>query len=46
MVQEICRDEVFLAQKAEGATEADLQVLKDLLETLIAYKDGCVGRRT
>jgi peptide deformylase len=43
MVREICRDEVFLAQKAEAATEADLQVAEDLLETLIAHKDGCVG---
>lgn len=43
MVCEICRDEVFLAQKAEAATEADLQVADDLLETLIAHKDGCVG---
>ncbi len=43
MVREICRDEVFLAQKAEVATEADLPVAEDLLETLIAHKDGCVG---
>lgn len=43
MVREICRDEVFLAQKAEAATVADLQVADDLLETLIAHKDGCVG---
>lgn len=43
MVREICRDEVFLAQKAEAATEADLQVAEDLLETLIAHKDDCVG---
>ena len=43
MVREICRDEGFLAQKAEAATEADLQVAEDLLETLIAHKDGCVG---
>ncbi|WP_312941667.1 peptide deformylase [Oscillibacter sp.] len=43
MVREICRDEVFLAQKAEAATEADLSVAEDLLETLIAHKDGCVG---
>lgn len=43
MVREICRDEVFLAQKAEAATEADLPAAEDLLETLIAHKDGCVG---
>ena len=43
MVREICRDEVFLAQRAEAATEADLQVAEDLLETRIAHKGGCVG---
>jgi len=43
MVREICRDEVFLAQKAETATEADLSVAEDLLETMIAHKDGYVG---
>ena len=34
MIREICRDEVFLAQKAEAATGADLPVAEDLLETL------------
>lgn len=43
MVCEICRDEVFLAQKAEAATETDMLVADDLLETLIAHKAGCVG---
>lgn len=43
MIREIMRDTAFLAQKAEPATQADLSVAKDLLETLRAYKDGCVG---
>lgn len=43
MIREICRDEMFLAQKAEQATADDLGVAEDLLETLIAHKDGCVG---
>ena len=43
MVREICRDEVFLAQNAESATVDDLAVARDLLDTLIAHKDGCVG---
>lgn len=43
MIQEIMRDEKFLAQKAEPATPADLQVAQNLLETLAAHKDGCVG---
>lgn len=43
MVQEIMKDVVFLAQKSEPATKADLAVAADLLETLAAHKDGCVG---
>ncbi|MCI2105797.1 MAG: peptide deformylase [Intestinimonas sp.] len=43
MIREICMDEAFLAQKAEPATADDLDVGEDLLETLKAHKDGCVG---
>ncbi len=43
MICEICKDEVFLSQKAEPATADDLGVAQDLLDTLIAHKDGCVG---
>ena len=43
MIREICKDEAFLAQKAEPATAEDLSVAQDLLETLIAHKEGCVG---
>ena len=43
MVQEIMRDETFLSQKAEPATLEDLPVAQDLLDTLTAHKDGCVG---
>ena len=43
MVQEIMRDEVFLSQKAEPATQEDLPIAQDLLDTLAAHKDGCVG---
>ena len=43
MVREICKDEAFLAQKAEPATTNDLVVAQDLLDTLVAHKDGCVG---
>ena len=43
MVREICKDEAFLAQKAEPATTNDLDVAQDLLDTLAAHKDGCVG---
>ena len=43
MVREIMKDEAFLAQRAEPATAADLETARDLLETLEAHKDGCVG---
>lgn len=43
MICEICRDEGFLAQKAEEAGVEDLGTAQDLLDTLIAHKDGCVG---
>ena len=43
MIRDICKDEAFLARKAEPATPEDLQVAADLLETLEHHKDGCVG---
>jgi peptide deformylase len=43
MIQKIMRDEAFLSQKAEPATLEDLPVAQDLLDTLTAHKDGCVG---
>ena len=43
MVREIMRDEAFLARKAEPAGEADLPAARDLLDTLEAHRQGCVG---
>ena len=43
MIREICKDEAFLAQKAEPAAADDLVVAQDLLDTLTAHNDGCVG---
>ena len=43
MVKEVVRDPIFLGGKSEIATKEDLQVAQDLLDTLIANKDGCVG---
>ena len=43
MIRDICKDEAFLAQKAEPAAVDDLGTAQDLLDTLIAHKDGCVG---
>ena len=43
MVKELMHDPIFLAGKSEIATKDDLQVAEDLLETLIAHREGCVG---
>ena len=43
MVKPIMRDLFFLRQRAEKATEADRQTAIDLLDTLKAHEDGCVG---
>ena len=45
MIQPIMRDVIFLAQKSVPAVncEEDMQVARDLLETLEAHKEGCVG---
>ncbi len=43
MVREIMKDEAFLSQTAEPATPKDLAIAQDLLDTLAAHKDGCVG---
>ena len=43
MVRELIHDPIFLGVKSEMATKDDLQVAQDLLDTLIANKDGCVG---
>ena len=43
MIREICKDEFFLSQKSEPATADDLEIAQDLLDTLAAHKDGCVG---
>ena len=46
MIKEIIHDPIFLSLKSEIATKDDLQVAQDLLDTLIAHKDGCVGMAT
>lgn len=43
MIKPIIKDPFFLAQKSEPATPADAQAVKDLLDTLRANLDGCVG---
>ena len=43
MVREVVHDPILLGVKSEPATKEDLQVAQDLLDTLIANKDACVG---
>lgn len=43
MVKKIVRDPMFLMQKSEPATEDDKQVITDLMDTLRANLDVCVG---
>ena len=43
MVKELIHDPILLSIKSEKATKEDLQVAQDLLDTLTAHKDGCVG---
>jgi len=43
MIRPICKDILFLGQKAEPATSADIQVATDLLDTLKAHESECVG---
>lgn len=43
MIKPIMKDPIFLAQRSVLATEEDLSVGQDLLDTLIAHKEGCVG---
>ncbi|MBQ8275590.1 MAG: peptide deformylase [Clostridia bacterium] len=43
MRKELMHDPIFLAGKAEIAGKDDLPVAQDLLDTLMAHKDSCVG---
>lgn len=43
MIKELIHSPEMLSEKAEIATKDDIQVARDLLETLISHKDGCVG---
>lgn len=43
MIKEVIHDPILLAQKSKPATVEDLQVARDLLDTLTANKDACVG---
>ena len=43
MVRELIHDPIFLARKSAEATREDLETARDLLDTLAAHRDGCVG---
>ena len=43
MVQELIHDPLLLARKSTPATEEDLPIARDLLDTLAAHRDSCVG---
>ena len=43
MIKEIVHDPILLARKSVPATRDDLQTAQDLLDTLAAHKDSCVG---
>ena len=43
MVKELMHDPIFLTGKSEIATREDLQVAQDLLDTLMAHRESCVG---
>lgn len=43
MVKNIVTDTMFLMQKSEPATKSDEYIITDLLDTIIANRDHCVG---
>ena len=43
MIRPIVKDPIFLARKSEPATAEDLPAAQDLLDTLAAHREGCVG---
>lgn len=43
MIKEICKDKAFLQIQSEKATIEDLEIARDLVDTLIAHQEECVG---
>ena len=43
MVREICKDVILLSRKAQDAVPEDAAVAQDLLDTLTAHQEECVG---
>lgn len=43
MIQPICKDVIFLGRPSRRAAREDLPIGEDLLDTLRAHRQGCVG---
>ncbi len=43
MVRELMHDPMFLGIKSKPATKEDAAIARDLLDTLIAHRETCVG---
>ncbi|MBQ2383637.1 MAG: peptide deformylase [Oscillospiraceae bacterium] len=43
MIRGLVHDPILLARKSVSAGKEDLQIAQDLLDTLMAHKDSCVG---
>ena len=43
MVRELIHDPILLSRQSAPATAEDLQVSQDLLDTLLAHRETCVG---
>ena len=43
MIRELMHDPIFLAGKSQEATKDDVQIAEDLVDTLKAHSEGCVG---
>ena len=43
MIKPIVKDTFFLSQKSEPTTEKDTEVIKDLQDTLLANREGCLS---
>ena len=43
MVRELIHDPILLGRKSETATKEDLPIAQDLLDTLNAHRETCVG---
>ena len=43
MIKPITKDILFLQQKSQEASQADLSIGQDLQDTLLAHRDACVG---